>query len=447
MSNLKIPFKEANIYLPNNNTDLSKWAVVACDQYTSEPEYWNKAKEYIGESPSCLNLILPEIYLEDNNVEELILDINKNMSKYLSNQVLKSTEKGFILVKRICSDGKTRCGLIGCVDLEAYNFKKGSNSLIRATEGTVEDRLPPRVKIRENAPLELPHIMLLIDDEKRTVIEPLINKLSDFNLLYNFDLMMNSGHIEGRHIKDIKDITQINNALTTLCDKTNFKNKYNLNEDLDVLLFAAGDGNHSLATAKVHWENIKSNLTADDTINHPARYALVEIVNIHDEGLFFEPIHRVLFNVDIADLTQKMNNYFTINSCSEISSNHLLDEYHKLNSSNNENYFQTLFMSSENINTKITIKNPPKNLTVGSLQAFIDSYISLHPSVKVDYIHGEDVTIKLGQKKGNIGFLVPSMKKQELFKTVILDGTLPRKTFSMGEASDKRFYIECRKIK
>lgn len=435
LSNLGVHIPK--IMLPDLNSDLSSWAVVACDQYTSERDYWKKVEAITNGKPSTLNIIYPEVYLEDGDNEKRISNINENMKKYIDEKVINELENCFILVDRKTSHSESRKGLMLSLDLECYDYTKGSSALIRATEGTVIDRLPPRIKIRQNASIELPHIMVLIDDPDKTVIEPLFKKTASLEKLYDFDLMMDGGHIKGYKVSDEIDITAIGTALSQLAQKDTFCNKYNIGNDNDLLLFAVGDGNHSLASAKGHWENVKATLSVQDQQNHPARFALVELVNVHDDGLVFEPIHRVLFNVNADDLLKQFAAFYRNSTCvDECACNGI--------SQSAGHTFRYVTASGEG---KITIDNPISTLEVGTLQVFLDSYMKTHSEVKIDYIHGEDVVTKLGSQPGNIGIYLPAMNKTDLFKTVILDGALPRKTFSMGEAEEKRFYLECRKIR
>lgn len=417
------------IMLPDSKYRLEKWAVVACDQYTSQRGYWENVADITKDNPSTYNIIFPEVYLEDGDSTTRINTINNNMDNYIQSGTLKELEDCFILVDRKTTHAPSRKGLMVALDLECYNYTKGSCTFIRATEGTVIDRLPPRIKIRQNAPIELPHIMVLIDDPDRKVIEPLAQKADKLEKLYDFELMMDGGHIKGYRVSDEEDISSVAEALSQLADLGNFRKKYDLSNQKDVLLFAVGDGNHSLASAKGHWENVKAGLSCEEQKNHPARYALVELVNVHDEGLVFEPIHRVLFNVDSKNLLNEFSAYYKNSSNIRDSKPHGFK-----------------YITSEG-SGEILIDNPVSNLEVGTLQAFLDYYMKEHPQVKIDYIHGEDVVTKLGSQPGNMGIYLPSMNKTDLFKTVILDGALPRKTFSMGEAEEKRFYLECRKIK
>lgn len=419
---MNIPFKRGNILLPKN-VDMTKWSVVACDQYTSEPEYWNEVNEIVGDAPSTLKLTLPEIYLEDENVAERISNINNYMDKLISEDFFNEYKDSMIYLERTQNDGKIREGLIGVVDLEAYSYEKGSQTPIRATEKTVIERIPPRVKIRENAPLELPHIMILIDDEKKQIIENLKNKVSEKDVVYDFDLIKNGGHVKG-YLLNKETMDEVDAGLANLADKENFEKKYNVTGK-DVLLFAMGDGNHSLATAKACYEKLKETMPEEEYLNNPARYALVELVNLHSPALEFEAINRVIFNVDKDKLINKLNEYYIINK--------------------NGNG-QEIEIITEEFDEKWYIENPKSNIAVGSIQLFLDEYLKENEG-KIDYIHGEETTKNLARQNGNVGFIFNAMPKNELFKTVILDGSLPRKTFSMGHSYDKRYYLEARKIK
>lgn len=419
----KIGFLPADILLPQG-CDMTKWSVVACDQYTSEPEYWENVRQFVGSSPSTLHLMLPEAELNKDDVKQRIDAINKNMDRYLDEGVFREIKDSFVLVERTLNGGEVRTGLVGAVDLENYDYNKGASSLIRATEGTVLERIPPRVRVREGASLELPHVMLLIDDPEHTVIEPLAAKKRNFETLYDFDLMCGSGHIKGYRVSG-SALDGIVDALERLSSPEVFNKKYGV-ENRPVLLYAVGDGNHSLATAKACWERVKKTLPKGQT-EHPARYALVELVNIHDSSLKFEPIHRVVFNVDPKKLIDAFLRFYP-------------------SAKLGEGEGQRIEYVSAAGRGVLTVEKPDSGLAVGTLQNFLDDYLKKNVG-SVDYIHGKDVVETLGKKPGNIGFLLPSMGKSELFKTVITDGVLPRKTFSMGRACDKRFYLECRKIK
>ena len=418
---MKIPFKRGNILLPKN-TDMTKWSVVACDQYTSEPEYWNSVREIVGSNPSTLNLTLPEIYLEESDVEERIKKINQNMEELVNMDFFNEYSDSMIYLERTQEDGKVREGLMGIVDLEDYSYEKGSQTLIRATEKTVIERIPPRVKVRENALLELPHIMILIDDEKKNIIESLKNKVTESDIVYDFDLMKNGGHIKG-YLLNNETMDEVDERLKCLADKDYFENKYGV-KDKGILLFAMGDGNHSLATAKACYENLKKEI-GEKALSSKSRYALVELVNLHSDALEFEAINRVIFNTDKDKLLNSLKEYYTINK---------------------ERNGQEFRVVTDSIDEAWYIENPKSNIAVGSIQMFLDDYLKDNVG-KIDYIHGEDVTKSLASKDNNIGFIFDAMAKEDLFKTVILDGALPRKTFSMGHANDKRYYLEARKIK
>jgi hypothetical protein len=426
------------IYLPRPGTDLTKWAVIACDQFTSQPEYWSEVEKIVGDAPSTLNLTFPEVYLDKPGGEERIHKIQATMRKYMDEGILRPHD-GLIYVERTV-DGKTRKGIVLCLDLEAYDFTKGSSSLIRATEGTIVDRLPPRIKIREGASLELPHILVLIDDPNRTVIEPVSAAKSNLQQLYDFDLMLGSGHLTG-HAIDRAFEDQMIQALRGLVNPEVFAEKYGIDKNQPVLLFAMGDGNHSLATAKAIWEKMKPQVGTE----HPSRYALVEIENVHDEGLEFEPIHRVLFGLK-RDLFAELEKAFGANlTYRRVASAEEMVQ--AVDSARGETQAVGLVGGAEGKTFGvIEVANASSNLPVGTLQSFLDSFLKDGGAEKIDYVHGEDVTVKLGSQPGNAGFYLPGMSKSDLFKTVILDGALPRKTFSMGEAHEKRFYMEAREI-
>lgn len=419
---MKKCYSAADILLPDfNKTAADKWAVVACDQFTSEPEYWQKAQEYVGSSQSALNLILPEVYLSET--EERIPKINETMRKYLTDGLVCHSD-AMIYVERTQSDGSIRRGIVMAIDLEAYDYRRGASSLIRATEATVVERIPPRVAIRRDACIELPHVMLLIDDADRTVIEPLSDN-TDVNIAYDTDLMLGGGHIKGRYLSK-EEIRTVGDALDGLITPNAMEKRYG-NKELSPLLFAVGDGNHSLASAKAAYEEIKAAVGEEVAKSHPARYALVEVVNIHDDALKFEPIYRVMFGVDPEDVLSELSAYLNT-----------------LSGSAKPQSLTYVYGSSEGT---MSISHPERQLTVGTLQEFIDGYINTHKGATVDYIHGEESVRGLIKRENSIGFLFSGMTKDALFPTVMFDGALPRKTFSMGHAEDKRYYMECRKIK
>lgn len=411
-------FKNADILLPKKNTDMYKWSVIACDQYTSEPEYWNETESNVGDAVSSLRLILPEIYLESADVDNRIENIHKTMDNYISDDIFEEYKNALVYVERMQNNGILRQGIVGKIDLEEYDYTKGSTSQVRATEATVIERIPPRVKIRKGASLELPHIMILIDDDKKDIIEPLAEKCKDMQPLYNTELMQNGGTIKGYLIPE-----DVQKKIFSSLEKLG---EYNHGmKNVPALLYAMGDGNHSLATAKEYYESLKRENPDTDFSNNPARYALAEIVNLHSPALQFEAIHRIVTDVDIQKLIAEME------KCLELSE------------TESEQSFVYITGETEK---KVYIKNPSSNLTVGSLQTFLDKYLSENGG-KIDYIHGTDTLRTLVNRNGGIGFILPDMNKNQLFPTVIKDGALPRKTFSMGHAEDKRFYMECRKIK
>ena len=420
----KLGFYPADILLPKD-VDMTKWAVVACDQFTSQPEYWQAVEDTVGNAPSTLRLILPEAKLNDPDVEQSIADINSTMEQYLESGVFQTLSDSLLYMERTQSDGKIRHGLIGMIDLEQYDFTPGSGALIRATEGTVLSRIPPRVRVREHAPIELPHVMLLIDDPDRTVIAPLTAASDEMEKVYDFELQQGGGHLRGWKLTDIQ-MNGVAAALEGLCTDAEMQKKYGLSGAAP-LLFAVGDGNHSLATAKQCYENLKKVIPESQWGTLPARYALVEVVNNHDHALQFEPIHRVLFGVQ-PDQVQEAFKSFYPEAYEGRGEGHVI-----------------AYTCAEHTGF-LTVPNPKVQLAVGTLQTFLDAYVQEYGG-EVDYIHGDDVTDELGGKAGNIGFKLPAMGKEQLFKTVMTDGVLPRKTFSMGHAQDKRYYVEARRIK
>ncbi len=396
-------FNKADILLPEC-VDMEKWSVVACDQYTAQPEYWRDAEKFVGDSPSTLNIVYPEAFLAEGDAR--IMKINATMKEYVEKNIFATLKDSLIYVERTMNSGKIRRGIVGAIDLEEYDFSKGSKSAIRATEGTILERIPPRVKIREKAPLELPHAILLIDDEK----DGIFGGIEKTKPLYDFDLMAGGNHIAGWHISGA--------AADALVEKLD---KFAATAP-DNLVYAVGDGNHSLATAKTCWENLKKTLSEDEQKTHPARFCLVEVENIHDKALEFEPIHRVVFGKGLDDVKGALCGYYeTAEKMTEGA--------------------QEIILVSGDRTESVFVTNPSSNLTVGTLQNFLD-----HEGYELDYIHGDDVVRKLSDKDDATGFILPCPQKSELFETVILDGALPRKTFSMGEANEKRFYLEAKKI-
>ncbi|MBQ5810625.1 MAG: DUF1015 domain-containing protein [Clostridia bacterium] len=400
---MKIPFAPADILLPGEVS--GKWPVVACDQFTSQPEYWAEAEAIVGGEASTLNIILPEVYL-GGDVAPRIAKINATMQEYLASDMLCEYKDAMIYVERSLPDGSVRRGLVGAVDLEAYDYSPTTTLPVRATEGTVLSRIPPRVEIRKDAPAEAPHVMLLADDPEKSVIEPLGEMKNRFDKLYDVELMLGGGHIAG-YLLDDEAKSFVLAAMERLAAQRS-----------DGFLFAVGDGNHSLATAKTCYQKWPNELN---------RYALCELVNLHDDSLVFEPIYRVVFGVDTNDILAAANKYLSEKFKGDIKC--------------------TIQCIAGDREENIEVNMPKGMLPVGCLQDFLDEYVKKNPSAEVDYIHGEDVTKMLAQRANTVGFIFRGMKKGDLFDSVSLCGALPRKTFSMGEAASKRYYMECRKIK
>lgn len=420
----KTGFLPADILIPKE-IDLTKWSVVACDQYTSQPAYWDAVAKQVEGVASSYNITFPEIYLNGSDKPSRINAINQAMRQYEQDGIFECYPQSFVYVERILDGNRIRRGLVGVIDLMEYDYHVGSDSKIRATEKTVMERIPARVQIRENALLEIPHVMLLIDDETKSVIEPVAKMKSDENLLYDFELMQGGGRIRGYLIAG-EEQEKIEAALLKLADPEVFSKKYEVT-GRNALVFAVGDGNHSLASAKECFEREKQGKPEGDWKNLKSRYALVELVNIHDPSLKFEPIHRVVFDCELMDMVQQFKLYYK-------------DAVEK----NVPGKSITLLQGETCVD--LYVPSQLKRLTVAVLQEFLDSYVQKNKNT-IDYIHGNDVVKNLSMGGNNVGILLPEMGKSELFQTVILDGALPRKTFSMGSANEKRFYLESRKIK
>lgn len=445
MNFTQIGLQVPTLLLPRTSTDLTKWAVVACDQYTSQPDYWARVEALVGDAPSTLRLILPEVYLGATDEAQRIAAIHETMQRYLAEGVLTLQPPGLALVERETARGRTRRGLVAALDLEHYDFNPGAKTLIRPTEGTIMERLPPRVRVREQAPLELPHVMVLIDDSQHMVIDPLFAE--PLESLYDAPLMLDSGRVCGRRLDHPLLIQWVVEQLSRLADPAAFSARYGVTNE-PVLLYAMGDGNHSFATAKILWENLKRaapNLTA--IMDHPARHALVELVNLHDEGLVFEAIHRVVFGVDTDHLLARLTAF-----CLAQDSAVTVQDYpswplarQAWQTTQNPSQHVIAFTSSGRHGV-LSLDRPRLTLPIASLQAFLDDYLTQQSDARIDYIHGEDALERLSAQPGNLGFYLPTLNKNDFFRTVIRDGALPRKTFSMGEADEKRFYLECRRI-
>lgn len=418
-------FSTADILLPKVRTgeDATKYAVIACDQFTSEREFWDGCERIVGDAPSTLRMILPEAYLGES--EERTPRINARMDEYCRD-ILEVYEDSMIYVRRTQPDGRVRCGIVGKIDLEYYDYGKDSRSLIRPTEKTVLERIPPRVRIRENAALELPHIMLLIDDKGKRVIEPLEDAYTAFEKAYDLDLMMGAGHLEGYFI-DKKNIRRIYALLARYSTKAYCDDHYGI-KNAAPLLFAVGDGNHSLATAKAIYEKAKK-LYGSEARRMPCRYALAELVDLHSDALDFEPIYRTVA-CPSREIKEKLCEY--IRTCSA--------------KANGEERAFDLTLISDGFEESIHVEKPHKNLPVGFVQEVLDDFCEANAGCEIDYIHGE-ASLRSLAKGNTVGILFEGMSKDSLFSGVISDGVLPRKTFSMGHALDKRHYFEARKIK
>lgn len=405
-----VGFYPADILLPRG-ADMNKWAVIACDQFTSQPEYWQAVEAAVGDAPSTLRLILPEARLGQEGEADEIAAIHDAMTSYLESGLFRTLPRSMVYVRRTQTDGRVRQGLVGMVDLERYDFTPGSGALIRATEGTVLSRIPPRMAVRRGAPLELPHVMLLIDDPEHTVIEPLAAG-EGMETLYDFDLLQHGGHLHGSRLTEAQ-MEQAVRALARLAGGEEHP-----------MLFAVGDGNHSLAAAKACYEERKA--SAPEGAVLPERFALVEVVNCHDPALTFEPIHRCLFGVEPEEVLSA-----------------LLDYYPGAHRGEGEGHTVSFTWSGGSGTS--TVPAPRAHLAVGTLQTFLDDYLASHAG-RLDYIHGEEAARSLGRRSGNLAFCLPAMEKAQLFPTVMADGVLPRKAFSMGEARDKRYYVEARRL-
>lgn len=412
-----IGFIAGDILIPKQQY-LENWSVVAVDQFTSEPDYWKAVAQQTAGVPSAYHITFPEIYLKQPGFDHRVETIQQNMKQYLDDEVFTMLPNSMIYLERTLPNGAVRRGLIGLLDLAAYDYHAGAQSLIRATEGTIIDRLPPRVKIRQNALLEIPHILILIDDERQCVIEPLASQTEGRTPCYDFPLMQKGGHVRGCALTDA-EITQVQQALLTQRERSAASQE-------TPFLYAVGDGNHSLAAAKDCFEQLRKTLSEADAMAHPARYALVELNNLHDPSLIFEPIHRVLFNTDPKQFIRFLSDF-----CASLPPSPYPP--------------QTFTICIDGTEQPVILQRPPHPLTVGSVQQIIDSYLAAHTG-SIDYIHGDAVVRSLSSS-GAIGFLLPAMDKRLLFPAVQTEGALPRKTFSMGEAAEKRYYLECRKIR
>lgn len=399
-----IPVHSGDFLLPDEKK-MEVWPVVACDQYTAEPEYWQKAEKIVGDAPSALRLILPEAYLHEDGGR--IKTIHKTMGEYIDTGIFARCVNGMVLLERTTESG-VRVGVVLTVDLEEYDYTKGAKPQIRPTEGTVTERIPPRLRVREGAPVELSHVLLLIDDPARTVIEPLYAKRDSLPQLYDTELMLGGGHVRGWALYEGEDTEAIRRNLSAL--------KAKITDDSP--LIAVGDGNHSLATARAHWLKVRETLTEEERRVHPARFAMAELENLHSEALIFEPIHRFVFDKTAEDVLAMLEG-----------------------ARETDGAYDALIVGADR-DIPVKFDSPLHSLPVGTVQMLLDK----NPDVKIDYIHGEGSVRELTAKGLGTGILLPAMDKALLFPAVAAGGVLPRKTFSMGEAHEKRYYLEARKI-
>ena len=401
-SNILAP---ADILLPKD-VSMEKWSVIACDQFSSERDYWERVRENVGNSPSTLNLIIPEAYLDETDEHAQAYRIGTDMASYMDSGLFQKIVCSMVYVERTLPDGRIRRGIIGAADLEAYDFTC-SDAEIRASEGTVLDRLPPRIHIRRNASLELPHIMTFIDDRDDILLGSLAKKAKTLPVLYDFDLMEGGGHIKGMRVtgQDAEGVMAAVGALR---------------ERYDVLM-VLGDGNHSLAAAKVYWNELKETLSDAEREVHPARRALIEVNNVYDEAIDIEAIHRVIFDVAPEKLVRA---------------------------------FKEEMPSGTDYMLRYVSRGQSGEIGIGAacigdmlsvMQEFLDNYEKVH-GCRIDYIHGEDSVLRLSEGENCLGLILPAMEKSELFETVAARGVFPKKSFSVGHARDKRYYLECREI-
>lgn len=415
-------FRPCELLLPSG-CDMEKWSVVACDQFSSQPEYWDELDKWVGDAPSTLRLMLPEAYLETRDQLEQAELINARMRAYLERGVFRALPDSYVYVERTLASGAVRRGLVGALDLEAYDYSPESASPIRATEGTIESRLPPRARVRRDASLEMPHIMVFIDDAENLLLGPLSEKSAALPELYDFELCRGGGHLRGWRVTGA-DAAAADAALDALSDADTLAARYG---GAAPAVFAMGDGNHSLATAKKCWDELRAALSPSEAETHPARWSLVELVNIHDPAIEFEPIHKVIFDTDVSGFIAAARDFWALRGAQE-------GHCHEVR----------LVCGGE----EETLRVP--GLTIGRLigaaEDFCQDYIAAHGG-RVDYIHNDDTAESMGRRNGCAALLLPKMEKEELFPSIIRSGPFPKKSFSIGRAQDKRYYLECRRIK
>ena len=422
-------FTAADILLPAAGVPLDPWACIAVDQFTSQPEYWQRAEHLADGKPSTLHIVLPEAYLGTPQEAERVVSIRRTMEEYRKS-VLTRKVHGYVYVERTQMDGTVRQGLVGAVDLDAYDYAKGSKPAIRPSESTVVERIPPRLKVRRGATLETPHVMMLADDPQCTLIEPIAARKNELRKVYEGELMLGGGHVAGWAVEDPAMIDQIETALAALGSQEAFDAKYPDAARRDPLTLAVGDGNHSLATAKACWEELKKTLTPEQQLTHPARWCLAEVCNVHSPAIEIEPIHRVLFNVDCGAVLLALIAW---------------SDSHAAGICFGDAKQQSFTLAGPHVANVLSFEHPVAPLTVGTIDAFIEYFMARHIEARVDYVHDEPAVRALC-RQGGVAFLMPPFEKSDLFKGIVMGGVLPRKTFSMGHAEEKRYYMECRNI-
>ena len=409
-------FAPADILIPTG-CDMNKWSVVACDQFSSQPGYWDGLDRYVGDAPSALRLMFPEAYLEQCDQFAEAENINATMRRYLEGGVFRTLPGSYVYVERTLSDQRVRRGVVGALDLERYDYAADSTSPVRATEGTLPERLPPRVRVRRDAPLEMPHIMVFMDDAGDRVLGALEARKAALPPLYDFDLNGGGGHLRGWQVAG-EDAAALDREIEAYCQA--MREKY---AGSSPVMFAMGDGNHSLATAKSCWEELKPAASE----RHPARQALVELVNIHDEAIGFEPIHRVLFDTDPLAFIDKARAFWA-----------------ERGGASGSEHEVRLVVAGRDETVSVT------GLTIGQLigaaEEFCQGYAAAHGG-RLDSIHNDETALEMGRRPGGAAVLLPRMEKAELFPSVVRSGPFPKKSFSIGRAEDKRYYLECRRIR
>ncbi len=448
-------FGPAGILLPEDGCDLCRWASLACDQFTSQPEYWREAEEIVGDAPSTLRMMIPEVYLEQPGLPARITGAHAAMRQY-AQQVLRRRVDGYIYVERIFEDGTVRQGLVGQVDLEAYSYQPGAEPLVRPSENTVLERIPPRLAVRRAAPLESPHIIMLVDDSEKTLIEAIAAQKDRLQPVYDTPLMLGGGQIRGWAVTEEQTLAQISAALAALGDANRFARLYGADAGQKPFVLAVGDGNHSLATAKAYWEEIKQTISPEARQTHPARWCLAELENIQSPAIEIEPIHRAVFGVQMADFLREFEAFLRtagaqvrvtdVAAEAGVAENAPVAEAcGGMDETGAEAETQVFVVLQSGQRTVLRAAQAPQPLAVGTLEAFLQQYQAQRPERKVDYIHGEDTVEKLAGEDA-VGVLLPPFEKSDLFRGVALGGVLPKKTFSMGHATQKRYYLECRRI-